>query len=134
MTTINPQNYTGISAVIVGYVATDPRPPAYDKEDKRGLREIAIPIGHGYRNKDTGEWVETSTTWVNYVAAGDAADDLVARVGKGDKIRLDDVRLETRQYTDKEGNPKIGVDARYGTLTVLESNRPDPQDDDEAPF
>jgi len=115
----NPNNYIGINATIVGYVAADPRPPAYDRDDERGIREIPIPINHGYKNRD-GDWVETSTTWINYVAAGDAADSLESKVRKGDKIRLDDTRLETRQYKDKEGNARIGVEARFGNLTVLE--------------
>lgn len=129
MTDINPSNYVGINATIVGYVAANPRPPAYDRDDMRGLREVPIPINHGYRTDD-GDWVDTSTTWINYVAASDAAKDLESRVRKGDKVRIDNARLETRQYEDKDGNARIGVDARFGTLTVLESS----DDGDDSPF
>lgn len=129
MTEINPSNYVGINATVVGYAASDPRPPAYDKSGERGILEVPIPIGHGYRDKETGDWKETSTTWVNLIAAGSGVGE-VQDIRKGDRIRVDNARMETRQYTDKNGNARIGVDIRFGTVTVLEAA--DPIDD--APF
>lgn len=128
MTDPNPNNYVGINATIVGYVAANPRPPAYDRQDERGIREIPIPINHGYRNND-GDWVDTSTTWVNYVAAGTGVE-LIENIRKGDKVKIEGARVETRQYEDKDGNARIGVDARFGTVTVLEQA----DSDDDAPF
>lgn len=127
MTDPNPNNYVGINATVVGYAASDPRPPAYDKDGTRGILEVPIPIGHGYRDKDTGEWKETSTTWVNLVAAGTGVG-AVQDIRKGDKIKVENARLETRQYTDRNGDAKIGVDIRFGTVTVLE------RADEGAPF
>lgn len=117
--TLNPDNFPGIRAVIVGYVGSPAQPPAFDKDGTRGVLEVGIPINHGYRDRDSGEWKTTSTTWVNVQAAGDYAEELRG-LYKGDKVRVDNANLETRTYTAKDGTEKIGVTATYGQVTVLE--------------
>lgn len=116
--TINPNNYVGISSTIVGYLAGDPRPPAYDKDGSKGIIELSIPINEGY--KKDGEFVQTGTTWYTYSAAGDYANTLKA-LGKGDKVRIDDAKQEVREYKTKDGTDKLGIGLRYGSVTVLES-------------
>lgn len=115
----NPNNYIGVSATIVGYAASDARHPAYDKDGSKGVLEISIPINEGYR-KD-GEFVQTNTTWYTYSGAGDFAQNVLANVKKGDKVRIDDAKQEVREYKDKEGNTKLGITLRFGNFTVLES-------------
>lgn len=108
----------GAQITIVGWAASDARNPAYDKDGSKGVKEISIPLNEGY-TKD-GEFVQTGTSWYTYSAAGDYAAE-VAKVRKGDKVKIEDGKLEVREYKDKEGNEKLGLSVRYGTLTILES-------------
>lgn len=118
----NENNYIGVNTTIVGYAASDARFPAYDKEGTKGVLEVSIPINEGY--KRDGEFVQTGTTWYTLVAGGDAAADL-KRIKKGDKVRVDDAKQEVREYTDREGNTKLGITLRFGKVTVLESKSGD---------
>jgi hypothetical protein len=115
--TINANNYTGVSATIVGWAATDPRPPAYDKDGSKGVIEVPIAHNEGY-TKD-GEFVKTGTTWYSVVAAGDAANEL-KRIKKGDKIRVDDAKQEVREF-ETGGEKKLGITLRFGKVTVLDA-------------
>ncbi len=115
---VNENNYIGLTATLVGYAATDPRSPAYDKDGSKGVIEVPIAINEGY--KKDGEFVQTGTTWYTVSAAGDAANDLRA-IHKGDKIRVDDAKQEVREYQDKDGNTKLGISLRYGAVAILES-------------
>lgn len=119
MSDINPNQYQGASVVLVGYASGPAQPPAYDKEGTKGVLELRIPIGEGY--KKDGVWVDTSTTWYSYSAAGEHADKLRA-VQKGDKVRIDDAKQEVREYTDREGKVQKGITLKFGTLTILEAS------------
>lgn len=127
--TINANNYTGVNTTIVGYAASDARNPAYDKEGTRGVKQVPIAINEGY--KKDGEFVQTGTTWYDIEAGGEAASSL-ARIKKGDKIRVDDAKQEVRTYKDKNGAEKLGITLRFGTVTVLESSSGG--DDSDTPF
>ena len=130
---INPENYIGARITLVGYVATDPRNPAYDKEGKRGFKEIPVAIGEGY--KKDGAWVETGTTWYTISIHSDKLDEYTdngQHIAKGAKIRLDDAKQEVRTYKNKDDEEKLGITLSYGTLTVLEAA--EQGDDDENPF
>ena len=129
MSEINPQNFTGVNAVIVGRAAAPAENPAYDKSGARGFQQIRVAVDQGYR-KD-GEWVPTQTLWITY--SGKAED--LADVQKGSKVRLDEVKLEAREFERKDGTTGQAFEARFGTLTVLES--PEGSDSgyvDDTPF
>lgn len=126
----NPNNYIGVTTTIVGYAASDARNPAYDKEGTRGVKQVPIAINEGYKSKE-GEFVQTGTTWYDLEAGGEAASTL-ARIKKGDKIRVDDAKQEVRTYKDKNGAEKLGITLRFGTVTVLESSSGG--DDSDTPF
>lgn len=126
----NPNNYIGVTTTIVGYAASDARNPAYDKEGTRGVKQVPIAINEGY--KKDGEFVQTGTTWYDIEAGGEAASTL-ARIKKGDKIRVDDAKQEVRTYKDKNGAEKLGITLRFGTVTVLESSGGG-GDDSNSPF
>lgn len=115
---VNENNYVGSTVTLVGYAAGPARPPLYDKDGSKGHLELSIPINEGY--KKDGEFVQTGTTWYQYVAGGDYADSLRS-IGKGDKVRIDDAKQEVREYTTKSGENKLGITLRFGTVTVLES-------------
>lgn len=129
--TVNPNNYPGLTATLVGYVAMEPAYPAYDKEGKRGFKEIKVAINEGYKPKDGGDFVQTGTTWY---AVKVHQDDL-GGIGKGDKIRVDDAKQSTRTY-ESNGKEGIGILLEYGKITVLESKNGDAGgfDDDSEPF
>lgn len=118
----NENNYIGATTTIVGYAAGAAKPPAYDKDGSKGILELSIPVNEGY--KKDGEWTQTGTTWYTVSAAGDHAETLRA-IQKGDKVRVDDAKQEVREYQNKDGETKLGISLRYGTVTVLESKGDD---------
>lgn len=115
--TINPNNYQGISATIVGFAAGDAENPAYDKSGSRGVMEVRVPINHGYKDKNTDEWKETGTTWVTVTGKADT----IGHIRKGDKIRVDDAKFESREFTRKDGSIGQAFQTSFGQVTVLES-------------
>lgn len=117
MSETNPNNYEGATVTIVGRAGGEAKVPAYDKDNSSGVLELSIAVSQGYKKND--EWVDTGTTWYVHSAAGEHAQAL-AVVGKGDKVRLDDARLETREFTRKDGTTGQVFNTRYGTLVVLE--------------
>ncbi len=108
----------GATITLVGWAASDGRNPAYDKDGSKGVKEVSIPLREGY-TKD-GEFVETGTSWYTVSAAGEYADQIAA-IRKGDKIKVEDGKLEVREYQDREGNTQLGLIVRYGKITVRES-------------
>lgn len=127
--TTNPNNYIGVSTTLVGYVATAPRNPAYDKDGSRGVKEVSIAINEGY--KKDGEFVQTGTTWYTVQAAGDAAHGISA-LNKGDKVRVENAKQEVRAYKTKDGEEKLGITLLFGEIIVLESAGG--ADDSDTPF
>lgn len=111
-------DYVGATVTLVGWAASDARNPAYDKDGSKGVKEVSIPINEGY-TKD-GEFVQTGTTWYTVSAAGDYAADIAA-IKKGDKVKITNAKQEVREYEDREGNKKLGINLRYGTVTILEA-------------
>lgn len=126
---VNPNNYPGVTATIVGTAGAAAEYPAYDKSGERGYKQVRIAVGEGYKNKQTGEWVDQGTTWYTYEAHQDGE---ISTVGKGDKVRIDEARLSTREFERKDGSTGQAFEARFGTLTVLESKSAGVADD--TPF
>jgi len=122
----NPQNYTGVTATVIGRTAGPAENPAYDKQGARGYQQVRIAVDQGYKDS-SGQWVETGTLWVTHTAPA----DILASVGKGDKVRIDDARLEAREFTRKDGTTGQAFETRFGDFTILESKAGDTE---EAPF
>lgn len=118
MNDINPNNYPGVSATIVGWASSDARFPAYDKEGTRGVLQVPIAINEGYKPKD-GEFVKTGTTWYDIEAGGEAAQ-VLRGISKGDKLRVEDAKQEVRSYKAADGTEKLGITLKFGTVTILE--------------
>lgn len=126
---VNERNIPGATITLVGWAAADAEYPAYDKSGERGISQIRVPITQGY--KKDGEWVETGTCW--YTVTG--RTDNIGHVRKGDKIRLDNAKLEAREFTRKDGSIGQAFETSYGDLTVLESKSGGSAvSDEEAPF
>ena len=137
--TINENNYIGARNTLVGYAATDPRYPAYDKDGSRGYMEVPVAINEGYKKGD--EYVQTGTTWYQVTAHENEVNNL--GITKGAKIRVDDAKQEVREYKSKDGTDKLGITLSYGQITVLEpgnggqntnTQSSDDWNDSEAPF
>ncbi len=128
--TINPNNYDGASAVIVGRAGG----PVEIKEFGNGgsQAQLSIAVSKGYKNKQTQEWVDTGTDWYTLTAATDYANENWPEVGKGDKVRVDDARLEFKAFEKKNGEPGVEATLRFGTLAIVESKQAASSDD--APF
>lgn len=115
--TINPQNYDGITATIVGRAAAAAEFPPYDKTGERGFSQIRLGVSQGYKNKQTNEWVDKGTLWVTVQAR---TEDLAA-VGKGDKVRVDDAKLEAREFERKDGTTGQAFETSFGSVSIIES-------------
>lgn len=122
---VNENNYIGATLTLVGYVAVEPRYPAYDKEGTRGYKQIPVAINEGY--KKDGEFVQTGTTWYDVELHENEVNSL--GVGKGDKIRVDEAKQEVRVYKNKEGEEKLGISLKYGKVTILESKSDSTQEE-----
>lgn len=121
----NPNNYEGATITLVGRAGGDAENPAYDKNGERGIKQVRVAVGQGYKKE--GEWVDTGVTW--YTVTG--REDDIGHVRKGDKVRLDDARLETREFDRKDGSKGQAFETKFGTLTVLESKN---SGGDDTPF
>lgn len=124
----NLNNYEGATVTLVGRAGGDAENPAYDKAGERGIKQVRVAVGQGY--KKDGEWVDTGTVW--YTVSGRADD--IGHVRKGDKVRLDDARLEAREFERKDGSKGQAFETRFGTLVVLESAQSDSGYSDDTPF
>lgn len=116
---INPKDIPGVNVFIVGYAGGEPETKTFDGGG--AVTELSVGVGTGYKNKKTDEWVETGTNWYKLTASPEWAEENWPVVEKGDKVRLDDGRLETKAYKTKDGEPKSDNIVRFGTLVVLES-------------
>jgi single-stranded DNA-binding protein len=122
MSDVNPKNYDGSYVSIVGRAGG----PMEIKEFSNGnsQAQLSVAVGKGY--KKDGEWIDTGTDWYTLTATQDYAEDNWPEVGKGDKVRIDDARLELKPYNTKKGEAAVEATLRFGTLVVLEakSDRP----------
>lgn len=117
MSDINPKNYEGASVVIVGSAGG---PVEVVKFPSGGSQaQLSIAVGKGYKKDD--KWVDTGTDWYTLTATEDYAAQNWPDVQSGDKVRVDDARLELKIYKKKDGEPGIDATLRYGTLVIVSS-------------
>lgn len=100
----------GIRGTIVGTVVG----PAESKFDGN-LHELRIAVNHSKKDRDTGEYVQTGTTWLTYAANGEWGQKLT-QFGKGSQVSITDALIETREYTRKDGSQGLGITARFGEI------------------
>lgn len=119
---VNEKNYPGANVTLVGYAGTDAEYPPYDKDGERGISQFRLPIDHGYSKN--GEWVKTGTTW--FTVRGKTDD--IGDIRKGDKVRVENARLESREFERKDKSIGQAFETDFGTITVLEEGS------DNSPF
>lgn len=91
--------------------------PAESKFDGN-LHELRIAVNH--RRKDqSGEYVDDGTTWFTYKANGEYGEAL-KEYETGDRIKVIDASLQTREYQKRDGSTGLANDLRYGSIEVLE--------------
>lgn len=128
---VNDNNYIGATLTLVGYAAGDPEYPPYDKEGKRGFKQLSIANTEGY--KKDGEFVKTGTTWYRVEKHQD--DWATLGVQKGDKVRIDNAKQEVRAYKNAKGEDALGITLSYADVTILESaGGVSASDDSDTPF
>lgn len=118
MSDVNPNNYQGATVTVIGYAAGDPEFPPYDREGKRGYKQLSVPVSEGY--KKDGEFVKTGTTWYRVEKHQD--DWATLGVQKGDKVRIDNAKQEVRAYKNAKGEDALGITLSYADVTILESS------------
>ena len=117
MSEINPKNFTGTTVTVVGRAGG----PAEVKQIGSGSQtQLSIAVSKGYKNKVTDEWVDTGTDWYTLTAQPEYAAENWPDVESGDKVRVDDSRLELKGYLKKDGTAGVDATLRFGTLVILE--------------
>lgn len=115
----NDRNITGINIDnIVGIAGGPAKSPIWDKDGNSGVRELSVAVSFGYKDKQSGEWKDTGTAWLNVSAAGDYASQFDG-IDKGDKVRIDGGSLELREYKRKDESTGQAFDVRYATVKVV---------------
>lgn len=109
--------------VITGRLSADPN----DIKDKATGEAIGIkfsvPIGHGYKDKESGTWVDTGTTWFDIAAFGETAETLRnAGLYKGQFVRVQSNEMKVEAWKDKEGNPQPRVTLKIwdGDVSIVQ--------------
>lgn len=120
MSDINPKNIDGTTVVIVGRAGG----PVEVKEFAKGSQaQLSIAVGTGYmKGKGTPdqEWVDTGTNWYTLTAQADYAAQNWPDVQAGDKVRVDEGRLELKGYVRNNGEAGVDATIRFGTLVIVE--------------
>lgn len=117
MSDINPQNFPGANAVVVGRAGG----PYQVKSLPSGTEqaELSVAVGKGYKDRNTGEWVDKGTNWYTLVGTPDYAAENWPQVGPGDTVRIDNARQEVNPYVAKDGEAKADITLRFGTVTLV---------------
>lgn len=117
--TVNPNNYDGASAVIVGRAGGPVEIKTFDKGPSQA--QLSVAVSKGYKDKNTDKWVDTGTDWYTLIATEDYANNNWPDVQKGDKVRIEDARLELKGFVKKDNTAGVEATLRFGTLVVVES-------------
>lgn len=117
MSDINPKNYFGSSVVVVGRAGGPVETKSFDNGGSQA--QLSISVGTGYKKND--EWVDTGTNWYTLTASTDYAEKNWPNVQTGDKVRVDDARLEFKPYLKKDGTAGVEANLKYGTLVIVEA-------------
>lgn len=118
MSDINPNNFEGANVTIVGKAGGPATVRTFNNGGSQA--ELSVAVSKGYKDKNSGEWVDKGTDWYTLVGAESYATENWPEVGPGDKVRIDNARLESRPYLSKDGEPKTELKLQFGTVVVLE--------------
>jgi len=107
--------------IIIGNVGADPEVRSFDNGGK--IANLRVATSEQWKDRQTGERRER-TEWHNVVARGDGLVGVIDRyVKKGSKLYIEG-QLQTRKWTDRDGNDRYSTDVVIGMdgkLTMLDS-------------
>jgi len=119
MTDINPNNYDGSNVTVVGRAGGEPEVRTFGNGGSQ--TQLTVAVSKGYKDRNSGEWKDTGTDWYTVTATPEYADENWPTIEKGDKVRIDNGRLEFRPYLTKDGEARVEARITYGTLVVVEA-------------
>lgn len=106
---------------ITGHLGRDPEDIKKDG-NVIGLK-FSVGVGHGYKDKTTGQWVNTETNWWNVLAYGAAADTLRNSfdLRKGRCVRVQSREVIATAWTDKDGKvrPQLALKVWDGDVAIV---------------
>jgi single-strand DNA-binding protein len=110
--------------ILVGNLGRDPE--IRSMQDGREIANFSIATSESWKDKNTGERKE-KTEWHRVVIFNEALVKVVKNyVKKGSKLYIEGA-LQTRKYTDKDGQEKYSTEVVLqgynGQLTMLDSKR-----------
>jgi len=88
-------------------------------------------VANSKRKNEKGEWEDDKVVWLNLTAWGQLAENIAESVEKGTRILVKG-RLETREYTTKDGDKRssydvtadeVGPSLAFATAKVSKSGR-----------
>lgn len=125
---------------IIGNVGRDPE--VKYTQNNTPVANFSVATSESWKDKNTGEWQE-KTEWHRVVAWRYLAEKVERYVKKGTTIYVEGA-LETRKWTDKDGNEKYTTEIKAtdlfpigskGEARQAEDRRAGPDnDDDSLPF
>ena len=81
------------------------------------IAKNSLAVRRDFKNKQTGEY---DTDWIPLTAFSKTADTLMKYTGKGSKILVIG-KLQTNNYTDKQGNKRTSYDVIVDRFEFLDS-------------
>jgi len=119
---VNENNYVGANLTVVGTAGGE-----WQVRDLgttgRQQAELSIAVSKGYKDKESGDWVDQGTDWYTLTATPDYAASNWPEVGPGDKVRVDDAKLTLRTYTKKDGEAGVDAKLQFGSLSVVQKKQ-----------
>jgi len=110
--------------ILVGNLGQDPEVRAFQNGGR--VANLSIATSDSWKDKDSGERKE-KTQWHRVVVASEGLVGICERfLRKGSKVYIEG-QLETRKYTDKNGNDAYTTEVVLrpfnSTLTMLDGNK-----------
>src|SRR5699024_12166519 len=90
----------------------------------------SIAVRRDFKNKQTGEY---DTDWIPLTAFSKTAETLMQYTGKGSKILVVG-KLQTNNFTDKQGNKRTSYDVIVDRFEFLDSKGDNQQKQPDNPF
>ena len=94
------------------------------------IAKNSLAVRRDFKNKQTGEY---DTDWIPLTAFSKTAETLMQYTGKGSKILVVG-KLQTNNFTDKQGNKRTSYDVIVDRFEFLDSKGNNQQKQTDNPF
>ena len=94
------------------------------------IAKNSLAVRRDFKNKQTGEY---DTDWIPLTAFSKTAETLMQYTGKGSKILVVG-KLQTNNFTDKQGNKRTSYDVIVDRFEFLDSKGDNQQNQTDNPF